>query len=405
MRHIGSMITRRHTLLGMAAGGTIPLISACSDANRTVTHLVRPGQARVVWPVRDAPVIETGGTFDGRRFTTNSPFRVASISKVMVAELARRLHIQGALDLDADVADGLNFNLRHPDFPGAAITLRRLISHQSGIIDPAVYWVRAPGNIRSILTDDIYEPGVEPGQGFRYANLNYGLAATVMEAATGRRFDHLFTELVARPLDLDIGFNWSGVSAEKRRSGFPCMRWMDETWQVQIDGPETLEQTDPAILKEPGWSLSDYEPGTNGTLFSPQGGLRASVRDLILIGQKVLMTQPELATPIWRAGSVNDPASQSETTNGQPSEGGHFLAFGDGVYIYEDHPPFPANTYGHFGEAYGFYGGLWLNPATQTVFVHANLGSPAEGFPMTGDIPNLTTSASSDLAWARENGF
>ncbi|MDZ7896978.1 MAG: serine hydrolase, partial [Arcicella sp.] len=43
-----------------------------------------------------------------------------------------------------------------------------------------------------------------------YANLNYGIIATVMEAATDERFDRLMTRLVLRPLRLDAGYNWQG---------------------------------------------------------------------------------------------------------------------------------------------------------------------------------------------------
>ena len=279
------MFTRRIVMAGLTAS-TLPLVSGCGGGDgSSKVDLMKPGQARLL--IRDgmAPVSEVSGHYNGRDFSLDSPFRVASISKVLVGELARRLHKAGALDMDADAGEIIGFPLRHPEFPYTPITLKNLIAHQSGIADPAVYWMAAPGNIRTLLTDDIWEAGVKPGEGFRYANLNYGIAATVMEAATGERFDHLFTEMIAKPLGLDVGFNWSGVSAEKRAKGFPCLRWVDEAWAVQIDGAETLQSSEPAILKEDGFNLDSYVPGTNGTLFSPQGGLRASVNDLAVIGR------------------------------------------------------------------------------------------------------------------------
>lgn len=394
------MITRRDSLVSFAAASVLPLLPACAQGNARPTGIkkrpgIEPGFARFLSNGSEPPLIETDGHYGDRPFTLDSPFRVASISKVLVAELIRRLSAQGDLNPDADISEPLNFTMRHPDFPNDALTLRRLVAHQSGIIDPDTYWVPAPGDIRSILTNNIWEPGVRPGAGFRYANLNYGIAATVIEARTGERFDRIFTDIIAKPLGLDVGFNWSGVSAEKRAQGFPCSRLIDGVWTAQVDDERMLASSGPAILSEPGWSLDNYRPGTNGTLFSPQGGLRASVNDLAAIGREVLLSQPDLARPIWTADALDSPST----------ENGHFLAFGDGVYIYDDTGPFPPRTYGHIGEAYGFYGGLWVAPSTQSVFVHARLGSPSDGFPMTGDVPNLTVAAAEDLDWARDNGF
>lgn len=364
---------------------------------------ITPGQARLLTQADGSRVSDLSGAYEGRAFTLDSPFRIASISKLLVGELARRLHADGSLDLDADVSAIIDFPLRHPQFPNTPVTLRRLIAHQSGIIDPDVYWMTAPGNIRTLLTDKIWEADVEPGKGFRYSNLNYGIAATVMEATTQTRFDQLFTDYVAKPLGLDIGFNWAGVSAEKRALGFPALRGASTEWELQIDGTETLSGSEPAILKEDGWSMDDYVPGTNGTLFSPQGGLRASVNDLAVIGREIVLKQPDLWTPGWRASDTDGRGSESEIIEGRSSEDGHFLAFGEGVYVYPEGPlPGQIDTpwVGHHGEAYGVYCGLWVVPERQQIFVHADLGSPDDGSPMMGGVPNQTELATNALRWA-----
>lgn len=367
----------------------------------------RPGRGRVlrVPAASDgAPTLlsDMSGRIGGRVFSAASPFRIASVSKLLVGELMRRLHTAGELNADDDVSDIIHYPLRHPGFLQEPVTLRRLIGHQSGIIDPPVYWMAAPGNIRTLLTDEIWEPGVRPGAGFRYSNLNYGIAATVMEAATGDRFDRLFTRWIAQPLGLDIGFNWSGVSAARRASGFPAMRGRPGAWDVQVDGPDTLAASEPAILRDRGFDLKDYVPGTNGTLFSPQGGLRASLSDLIVIGQEIVLQQPALWTPNWQASETDGRGSESESIDGRGHEAGHFTAFGEGVYIYP-HGPRPGAGrpwVGHHGEAYGVYCGLWVVPETGAVFAHADLGSPMDGSPMTGERPNQTEIASKAFDWA-----
>jgi CubicO group peptidase (beta-lactamase class C family) len=389
------------------AGGAAAISAAlpgCIEASA-----MRPGRARLIIGPNGERLVEVSGHYMGRDFTLDSPFRVASITKLLVAELARRLHADGALDMDGDAGEVIGFDLRHPQFPTEVVTLRRLISHQSGIIDPPVYWLAAPGNIRTLLTPEFWEADVKPGAGFRYSNLNYGIAATVMEAATGERFDNLFTRRIAEPLGLDIGLNWSGVSREKRLSGFPCLRGRPGAWDIQVDGADMLQAMEPTILRSAGWFLRDYVPGTNGTLFSPQGGLRASVNDLAVIGQEIIGQQPALWEPTWQ---IPEPQSRDEykhLAQFKGSENGHFLAFGEGVYIYPEGPygllAYPPDLWvGHLGEAYGFNGGLWMNKAWPTIpemiFVHADLGSPPDDYPMSGLIPNNRVVIESAFRWA-----
>ncbi len=331
---------------------------------------------------------------DGRtdiHFDENTPFRVASVSKLLTAELARRLAADGRLDMDGAATDALGLPFAHPEFPLEPITLRRLLSHRSGVRDPDIYWMAAPGHIRDLFVPQMWEPGARPGEAFRYSNLNYGVAATVMEAATGERFDRLFTRYVAEPLGLDIGFNWSGVSAAKRARAHPGLRGEAGDWTVQIDGAEMRSEREPAVLLEPGFALGDYEPGTNGTLFSPQGGLRASLSDLLEIGRAVILPQTALHSPTW----VWDGASPG-------SEDGHFTAFGEGLYIYQDAEPFGMPAMGHHGEAYGIYCGLFCFPETNGVFAFAELGSPPDGAPYTGGAPNISEPAARAVQWLKE---
>lgn len=345
-----------------------------------------PGRAFVMERAGATVVSDLSGRALGEPFTAGRPFRVASVSKAFVAELVRRLKAAGAVS-GAEDAVRVDARLRHPEFPDAPITLDRLIRHRSGLIDPPVYWMAAPGDIRALIGPDVFEPGARPGEAFRYSNFNYGLAATLLEVLTGERFDRLFSRHVAAPLGLDIGFNWAGVSAPRRATGMPLFRGAPGAWEIQIDGPDMLDSSDPAVLHEPGWTLDAYAPGRNGTLFSPQGGLRASVSDLLAFGRNVLLARPSLWEPSWEwDGRLRD---------GGPSEGGHFVAFGDGLYIYpEDRSPIPGlRLVGHHGEAYGAYCGLWAAPDRDAVFVHADLGSPRGGPARNGRVPENTVLA------------
>ena len=80
-------------------------------------------------------LLETGTT---NKINSNSIFNACSISKFLTAMLVMKLTEQGVLELDEDV----NNRLSSWEVPNNAltkskkVTLRNLLSHQSGIIDP-----------------------------------------------------------------------------------------------------------------------------------------------------------------------------------------------------------------------------------------------------------------------------
>ena len=375
------MPTRRQTLTGISAMpllGPAGLLSGCQPA--------APPRSGTSWGYT---LYENGRFYGGQGFGQKEgldrPFRVASVTKMAVAELGRRLHKRGVVDLDSDAGDLIGMALRHPNHPSKQVTIRHLLSHRSGIRDPEVYWAAHPENIRELMRKDIWEQGGEPGVSFRYSNFGYGLAATAIEGALNERFDHLFTRHIAEPMGLDIGLNWSGVSTAKRARGMPGIR----NGIVQVDNAETLSSNKPAILLHEGESLDTYTPGYNGTLFSPQGGLRASLSDMAKLTEIIVLQQPELWEPSWRwDGTIRKSG---------PSEDGHFIAFGEGLYVYPK-GPLGNDTVpwvGHHGTAYGINCGTWLrtDPNRPGIFVHAALIDNSGLSGMTGFKPNNSRAA------------
>ena len=314
-----------------------------------------------------------------RAFTPRTALRAASISKMAVALTAEKLHRDGAIDLDEGVRTWLDFfpadTAAGPDGP----TLRALLSHTGGMKDPDVYWMAHPGRIESLLTYAAFRDDTN----FEYCNLAYGVVATALEAATQRRFDRLADDYVSKPLGLDIGFNWAGVSAEKKRNGATLYREFGNGWASQIDDRDTLRDPEPLILKEDGAELSTYEPGTNGTLFSPQGGLRANLIDLATLAAR-LKYAPELTNRVW---SLNTTES-----NGVHDER-YFTQFGTGVQIHPaEESLWPGHEiWGHPGEAYGLYSGAWFVPDLNVSFAYAVTGTPETPPPRSTKHPALNT--------------
>ena len=328
-----------------------------------------------------------------RPLTTDSVVRVASISKLVVAIAVWRLVEQGRLDLDRDVGLYLGWSLHHPQFPDRPVTLRQLMSHTSGIVDGPGYGFALEDRLADKLTPQHWGPGA-PGRRFEYANLNYGIIATVMEAATGERFDRLMTQLVLAPLNIDAGYNWQGASdAAVARAAVLYRKGADEAhwdpagpWVAQVDDLHGLRAACPA-RSTAGCDLAAYVPGTNGTIFSPQGGLRIAIPDLARIGQLLLRggevggvrllkpgTVKAMLTPVWQAGK------------GVPGDDyhGQMLCYGAGPHCLSgrvgasDQPVKGVRWWGHLGEAYGLLAGLWIDQRRGRVIAYALTGTASD---------------------------
>lgn len=140
-------------------------------------------------------------------------FNACSISKFVTGLLVMILADQGVLDLDADVNDQLlTWKVPHHRF-SAKVTLRRLLSHQSGIMDPDGSFPErnladSEPSMVEILegkTPDCKAPievKVEPGSEFHYSDAGYCIIQQVIEDVTGKPFATLASELIFKPLKM-----------------------------------------------------------------------------------------------------------------------------------------------------------------------------------------------------------
>ncbi|WP_373487247.1 serine hydrolase domain-containing protein [Blastomonas sp.] len=292
-----------------------------------------------------------------REATLDDKVRIASISKLAVGVAVMRLVDKGALDLDRDVALYLGWPVRHPAFPTTKITLRMLLSHQSGLQDDAGYFLPLDANLADLLAKpEAWDMGHEPGSYFRYANVNYPLVAAIMEAATDRRFDRIMIEEVFEPLKIPACYNWSGCTNGAAKDAItlyrPDGRIARDDWIGEPDQCAYVAASDGRC------DLEFYLPGRNGSAFSPQGGLRISAGGLARLGQMLLnggdgLMRPESFAELIRA------QWRFDGSNGD-DDNGYFTAFGLGVQRIEQGERV---WIGHPGEAYGLRAGLWVDRA------------------------------------------
>jgi CubicO group peptidase (beta-lactamase class C family) len=148
--------------------------------------------------------------------TTNRPvdadtkYRIASLSKLVVAICAVMLADEGKLDLDEDIAVYLGYTVRNPDFPNTPITSRMLLQHTSSIYDSAPFYDSIMGrnqaSTQNLLARSSSYWGRKPGTAFEYSNFGYTVLGAVCELASGIKLDTLARDILFEPLDIDAGF-------------------------------------------------------------------------------------------------------------------------------------------------------------------------------------------------------
>lgn len=356
-----------------------------------------PAQVAYAWATFDREGIDYSGASGladrsaGRALTIDDPARIASISKLVVALGVMRLVEEGRLDLDRDVSEHLGWPLRNPAFADRPVTLRMLLSHTSSLQDEVDYAVPLGTELRTVLGDSrAFDPEHGPGTYFRYSNLNFPVIASVVEQATGERFDRAMARLVLQPLGLDACFNWTTCSD----AAIARAAALYEPDGRAIRDEHGGRRPDCPVLAPEGAScdLSEYRLGSNGALFSPQGGLRISVRDLTTIGRLVLnggwhdgrrflsyASLREMFSPRWRFDGSNGHTDQgfycayglAAQSLPVEREGCRDDLFGDG-----------REAVGHAGDAYGLRSGLWIDTDAGTgiaYFATGNGDDPPRG--------------------------
>lgn len=301
-----------------------------------------------------------------RGVRADDPVRVASISKLITALGVMRLVESGTLDLDSDVSRWLGWRLRNPGFPDRPITLRLLLSHRSSLTDDVDYAIPLGKTLRETLADPkAWDAEHPPGSFFRYGNINFPVVASVMEAATGERFDRLMARLVFQPLAIDACFNWTTCSdAAVARA----VTLRDVNGAVVRDDLEGKRPDCPVLSPDPACDLSHYVPGSNGALFSPQGGARISAAGLARIGQMLLKDGEGFLSPASIALLIG-PEWRFDGSNGE-TEKGYYCTYGLAVHSLAtpgwNDDPFGdgVRRIGHSGDAYGLRSGLWVDRAS-----------------------------------------
>jgi len=171
-----------------------------------------------------ALVVGTHSQSDNAAVFRNTPFGIASITKIMVAALSFIYSERGLLDLDAPVLslagddDWLLKHISNPEFRSnlETLTLRDLLAHRSGLPD---YWEgeaflakwREAKDKKWNPSELIgwagrQAPDCAPRSCFNYSDTNYVIVGLALERLAGRKLHEQLRKEIFKPLQM--GCSW-----------------------------------------------------------------------------------------------------------------------------------------------------------------------------------------------------
>jgi CubicO group peptidase (beta-lactamase class C family) len=311
---------------------------------RALLHRVATEQAGSRVPslvgavIRDGELVWFGGRgrVDGAAPTTDTQYRIGSITKTFVAVLVMRLRDEGKLDL----TDPLE---RHvPGSPIGDRTVAELLAHTSGLPaeSPGEWWERTPGLAWQDLAAAVDPESRKrrPGWNFHYSNLGFGALGELVARARGMSWLDALRGEILQPLGLT---RTTPMPEKPHAQGYAVHPWAD------------------VLLPE---------PAHDHVAMAPAGQLWSTVTDL---GR-------------WSAflgGDTDDVLSEDtldemrtpSTANGADPQSGYGL----GVQLRHDRGRILA---GHGGSMPGFLASSWADPTERTaIAVMANTTAGLSG--------------------------
>ena len=191
--------------------------------------------------------------------TTDTKFRLASVSKQFCSMLIMQLVQEGKVSLDDKITDYLFYYRKDT---GDRITLHHLMSHQSGMKDFTASFDYRSTIARLSFTKDEFiklhcsgDLAHEPGTIYSYCNAGYCILGRIIEKVTHKTFEQNLAERIFSPLGMhSSGYDRNRYVIKNRASGYTY-------------GPFGIEHAD--------FINMDVSPGAAGALYS-------TVEDMLL---------------------------------------------------------------------------------------------------------------------------
>lgn len=214
-----------------------------------------------------------GRQVDGASATPDTPFVIASVSKLITALSIARIVERGDLATDTAVPWGA-LGLR-TDPLWADVTVRELLDHTSGMPINRKSWLDDPGPCSIPLQEALVAPPTIARTTWRYSNGNYCALGLLVEHLTGSSLDRAADDLVFGPAGVTGPYlSTDGLRADSAPSPRGVARLSRlggaGTWLASTDDLvamlDTVTSADLELLRWPGIIVDQYGWGHTGTV-------------------------------------------------------------------------------------------------------------------------------------------
>ena len=312
------------------------------------------GASSIVFKNNELTTLCYGKASEEKAASDATIYRIASISKVIVALAAMKLVEEKKLDLDEDISVYLGFKVRNIYHPDHIITTRMLMTQTSSITDGfddedmsndesrrdtynGVNGTFLPVKLEDLLipNDSVYYSDITfdkevPGTNFIYSNFGCGILACIIERISGEYFTDYVKKVLLTPLSLDASFRVDEIkNFENVASTY-----------VPRDGEMVLNRTKERFLKG---VYPRFEIGQNYR--GPAGGLYISAKDLSVIMLMMINRGTYQGIKVYEPETIElmFVKNWEGHTDGYYAKGLQMAIMDVNGY----------KLYGHFGSAYG----------------------------------------------------
>lgn len=197
---------RMEQVIAAEEGGYMGTVLVAQDGQVILDKAV--GDANIEWDIAN---------------TTDTKFRIGSVTKQFTAVLVLMLAEDGKVDLDAPIKAYL------PDSPANwdKVTVRHLLHHTSGIpnvtnfddFQTQKYLPKTPEEMIARFASEPLE--FEPGSKWNYSNSGYLLLTRVIETASGEDYEDYLRSRILNPLGMaGSGIDHSDAILPRRAAGY-----------------------------------------------------------------------------------------------------------------------------------------------------------------------------------------
>ena len=279
--------------------------------------------------------------------TPDTVYHWWSMTKIVTAIAVLQLSERGQLDLDAPAADYLPwFDVQHGSGGGAAVTVRHLLNHSSGLPDPMpamIGWMHYADELVD-QTDLIRRQLPQfnklqsnPGSKSAYTNLGYMVLGAIVERVSGQSYAAYVTDNILQPLGMrHTGFLYSEERQAVEASGSqPLVHLYTPLLPFLLDTKALIHQRAGNVL----WLNRVYTDAL------PPSGLIGPAPDVArlllaflhrgeLAGARILSPQ---SVAIMTAAPAGPPDSQSVAAASASEHGLGWLFVADGGRLWLQH--------------------------------------------------------------------